>query len=69
VNDALTWVFMRIWDRIGSATPVRDFRMQPIGREPANVVVRHSRMTNFARRRFLDVMGERPLTEWTGRSI
>jgi hypothetical protein len=48
VNLALTLVFMRIWDRIGSATPFRDFQMQPIGRDLADVVVRHSRMTAFA---------------------
>ncbi len=51
----------------GSA-PVRDFRMQPFGRELVAVVGRHGRTTAIAYFDLLDGIGEGQVPRWTGHS-
>ena len=55
-------------DGIGSAAPVRDFQMQPFGRELVAVVGRHSRTTAVANSDLPDGFGEGQVPKWTGRS-
>lgn len=52
----------------GSAAPVRDFQMQPFGRELAAVVGRHSRTTAVSNSDLPDGLGEGQVPKWTGRS-
>ena len=55
--------------RLGSAARVRGLRMQSFGLDRAVVAGLDPRVTAFAGGRFLDVMGERPFPEWSGRPV
>ena len=53
---------------MGSAAPVRDNRMQPIGRELVAVLGRHARTTAVAKSDLLDALCDGQVPKWTSHS-